>query len=951
MTPPDPLRRAALPPRATFVSDAPVLSLDGLWRFRLAPGLGDLTDGFAEPRFDDSAWAQLPVPAHWQLHGYGTPAYTNVRFPFPVDPPHVPDENSTGEYRRQVELPPGWGGRRVLLRFDGVDSQFTVWVNGSEVGEASGSRLVHEFDVGGLLRAGSNTLAVRVQQWSAASYLEDQDMWWLSGIFRSVTLRLRPTGCLDDVEVHAGFDAATGHGTLRVDTLGDGRATVSVPELGLHEAATGVEHDVGPVAPWSAEVPRLYDAVVTAPGERASVRVGFRTVTTDGGVLRVNGRPVLFRGVNRHEWHPRTGRALDAATMLADVLAMKRHNIDAVRTSHYPPHPHFLDLCDAYGLWVILEADLETHGFEPVGWVGNPSDDPAWTGPMLDRIRRTVERDKNHASVVMWSLGNESGTGANLAAMAAWVHERDPHRPVHYEGDQDSPYVDVYSRMYPTHAEVDVIGRREEPATTDPVVDAHRRGLPFVLCEYAHAMGNGPGGLAEYQELFERHERICGGFVWEWIDHGIARPDGSYAYGGDFGEPVHDGNFVIDGLVFPDRTPSPGLVEYAAVVAPVRMTGEGDEIVIHNLYGIRGLDHLRFPWTVEVRGATVGSGELAVPAVPAGATARVPLPDPSAGPGETWLTVRAVLAADEPWADAGHEVAAGQVQLAAAARPPARASGPGALREGPFLRLGQGTFDPRTGVLRRLGGLVVDGPRLDVWRAPTDNDRAVHGPSVEREWRRIGVDRMTHRTVSVDPGPDGLTVHTRVAPAATDLGLGAVYRWSVDGDRLRLDVAVEPEGDWGDGTLPRLGLRLALPGDLDRVVWFGGGPGEAYRDSRRAARVGRFTRSVDELQTPYPYPQENGNRIDVRWVELAGPSGTLRVDGAPWFDLTARRWTPEQLDAARHPTDLVPGDRVVVTVDHAHQGLGTASCGPGTLPQHALAPAPAAFTVFLSSRE
>ncbi len=932
-----------IPPRAALHTDAPALSLDGEWRFRLVPGLAHTTVGFERPDFDDAAWDLLPVPAHWQLHGHGSPAYTNVRYPFPVDPPHVPDENPTGEYRRTVELPEGWLGERVLLRFAGVDSLFTVWLNGIELGSASGSRLTHEFEAGPHLRAGTNTVAVRVRQWSAASYLEDQDMWWLSGIFRSVDLLLRPAGGIDDVFVHA--DYVGGRGRLRVDvplagtsidTDTPARATLYVRELGLHGVAVGVEHEVD-VEPWSAEVPRLYDAVLDSDTERVRLKIGFRTVTTDGGVLRANGRPLLLRGVNRHEWHPATGRAVDRATMLADVLLMKRHNINAVRTSHYPPHPDFLDLCDEHGLWVVLETDLETHGFEPVGWRRNPSDDPAWAEAFLDRVRRTVERDKNHPGVIMWSLGNESGTGANLAAMAAWVHERDPDRPVHYEGDGDSPYVDVYSRMYPSHAEVDAIGRRAEPSTVDPDHDAHRRGLPFVLCEYAHAMGNGPGGLSEYQELFERHERLCGGFVWEWIDHGVARPDGGYAYGGEFGEPVHDGSFVIDGLVFPDRTPSPGLVEYAAVVAPVRITGDGTSLVITNLHHTLGLDHLTFLWS-----AGASEGTLPVPPVAAGESVTVPQPAVPPTGGETWLTVRAMLAEAAAWAPAGHEVAFGQVLVHPAA-PAVAPAGAVPRREPSGIRLGPGTFDAATGVLSRLGDLALTGPRLDVWRAPTDNDVAVHGPSVAAGWRRAGLDRMTHRTVGITLD-DALVVRTRVAPATTDIALLATYRWTGDDAALRLEVTVEPERDWSDLTLPRLGLRLALPAATGGVTWFGHGPGEAYRDSRRAARIGRFTSTVDALQTPYVVPQENGNRIDVRWAEIGG----LRLDGDPRFDFTARRWTPEQLDAARHHEDLVAGDRVIVTVDHAHQGLGTGSCGPGALPQHVLRADTTTFAVVFS---
>ncbi len=344
-------------------------------------------------------------------------------------------------------------------------------------------------------------------------------MWWLSGIFRDVTLIARPAGSVDDYFVHADFDHATGAGTLRVDT--DVPARLSVPELGIVDSPAEGPHDLPFVEPWSAEAPRLYDAALSAGGENIALRIGFRTVAIHDGRLTVNGKRILIRGVNRHEWNPDRGRAVTADDMLRDVLLMKQHNINAVRTSHYPPHPDFLALCDEYGLYVIDECDYETHGFTMVGWRRNPSDDPTWRPALLDRMQRTVERDKNHPSIIMWSLGNEAGAGRNLAAMSEWVHGRDPSRPVHYEGDPDSGHVDVYSRMYATHDEVDAIGRYAEPVTSDPALDAHRRSLPFVLCEYAHAMGNGPGGLLEYQQLFEKYPRCQGGFVWEWIDHGI----------------------------------------------------------------------------------------------------------------------------------------------------------------------------------------------------------------------------------------------------------------------------------------------------------------------------------------------------------------------------------------------------------------------------------------------
>ncbi|MGH3205672.1 MAG: glycoside hydrolase family 2 TIM barrel-domain containing protein, partial [Streptosporangiaceae bacterium] len=545
--------RGRLRPRAWFGSNLPFIELNGPWRFRLAAGWHDLSRGFERAEFDDSGWAELVVPSCWQMAGHGAPAYTNLTYPFAVDPPRVPDANPTGEYRYGFDVPDGFPLPRAVLRFEGVDSCFAVWLNGVRLGDGKGSRLPTEFEVSGTLRHGQNVLAVRVHQWSAGSYLEDQDMWWLSGIFRPVRILARG---LADFFVQADFDPGSGQGTLAVQTTAPAR--LSVPELGLAEADPAGPHVIEGVQPWSDERPRLYAGEIVAGEERIAVQIGFRRVAVVDGVLTVNGAPIRLRGVNRHEWDPRTGRTLTPETMLADVLAMKRHNVNAVRPSHYPPDPRFLDLCDRHGLWVIDECDLETHGFAMQGWRGNPSDDPAWRAAYLDRAERTVERDKNHPCVIAWSLGNESGTGANLAAMAAWIRERDGSRLIHYEGDHENcSYADVYSRMYAGLPEVAVIGHRQEPGTADPAHDAHRRGLPFLLCEYAHAMGNGPGGLRDYQELFEAHPRLAGGFVWEWIDHGIARTadDGTpyYAYGGDFGEEVHDGNFVIDGLVFPDR--------------------------------------------------------------------------------------------------------------------------------------------------------------------------------------------------------------------------------------------------------------------------------------------------------------------------------------------------------------------------------------------------------------
>ncbi|MFJ9407633.1 glycoside hydrolase family 2 TIM barrel-domain containing protein [Streptomyces sp. NPDC101393] len=978
----------ALPPRAWYArSDAARLSLHGTWRFRLSPTATAADESFARPDFDDTAWQDIRMPGHWALSGratpqtayegdgarrrgpqgspaYGAPAYTNTAYPFPVDPPRVPDENPTGDHRQLFDLPEGWGEGPAVLHFGGVESCARVWLNGQELGHFKGSRLPHEFEVGHLLRPRRNVLAVRVHQWSSGSYLEDQDQWWLPGIFRNVTVERRPEGSVVDHFVHAGFDHVTGHGTLRVDCEPAGR--VSVPALGV-EIATGESVTV-PVRPWTAEQPHLYDAELRTPGERIPLRIGFRTVAVEDGLLKVNGRRILLRGVNRHEFHPRYGRTLGPEAMRRDLLLMKQHNINAVRTSHYPPHPAFPGLCDELGLWVVDECDLETHGFSQQGWRDNPVDDERWEAALLDRARRMVERDKNHPSIILWSLGNECGTGRGLSAMAAWMRERDPSRPLHYEGDRSCADTDVYSRMYADHAEVERIGRRAEEPLPDAAQDARRRELPFILCEYAHAMGNGPGGLSEYQRLFEKYTRCQGGFVWEWIDHGLRQrtPDGEvfHAYGGDFGEELHDGNFVCDGLVFPDRVPSPGLTEFKKVIEPVRIepgradggSGAAGAVRITNLHDFADLGHLAFRWSYEVEGEVRAHGGLAVPPVAAGESTEVTLPAPPVvadDDGERWWTVRAELAEDVAWARAGHEVAWGQ--LPAAARPaagtPAAASAP-RRGVGNVIVLGPGTFDATTGALGYLDGVQLGGPRLEVWRAPTDNDEAAPrptGPSPAAEWRRLGLHRMQHRVDAVETGPDALVVRTRVAPAGSPLALRTVYRWTAEQDRLRLELSVDPEGDW-PAPLPRLGVRMALCGSLGLAEWFGGGPGEGYPDTRAAARVGRWALPVDALQTPYVRPQENGARPGVRWAQLSRSDGSgLRIAGEPDFSLTARRWSLDELDAARHTTDLRPGDVLWVYLDHAQHGIGSQSCGPGVLPQYRLEVAPARFSFVFSS--
>jgi beta-galactosidase len=1004
-------------PRSWLSSDAPVLDLAGQWRFRLWP-VADPGVATWEPGYDDSGWAELPVPSHWVLHGdgaYGRPIYTNVQYPFPLDPPFVPDANPTGDHRRTFTVPagPAWAGaERVLLRFDGVESTYKVWLNGIEIGVGKGSRLAHEFDVTHALHTGENELVVRVHQWSDASYLEDQDQWWLPGIFRDVTVVARPAGGLDDVWVRAEYDHATGTGELHLEVRADAVAfpvVLSVPELGV-EQRWGSVADVAPVAvpgvePWNAESPRLYAATLTSTGESVRLQVGFRTVSIVGDRFWVNGRQVTFHGVNRHEIEATRGRVFDVDHARADLELMKRHNVNAIRTSHYPPHPRLLDLADELGFWVIDECDLETHGFELDGWRDNPSDDLRWEAAYLDRIERTVERDKNHPCVVMWSLGNESGTGENLAQMSAWVHRRDPGRPVHYEGDRTGAFTDVYSRMYPTLEELAAIGGEVGPVLAcGPAQAARIRRRPTVLCEYVHAMGNGAGSIADYEDVFEAYPRLHGGFVWEWRDHGLRShtPDGTpfYAYGGDFGEVVHDGNFVMDGLILSDGTPTPALGEYAAVIAPVAFALLDDaHVQVHNRRAFTDTTDLRLTWTVEIDGARAATGLLPVPVVAAGSVVAVAVPDElraalrAAGAqddaAEIWLTLAAELDADAPWADAGHRVAWSQVDLSASAltgadgvprRPrPARelAAGAGVLPvlDGATYVLGDARVDAVTGCLTGVGGLEVAGPVVELWRAPTDNDLRTIGPGYEEadpaltggrgsdapasavRWRERGLDRLVHRTRSVEVVGDRLEVRVRTgaAAAARAVESAVTYRW-VDGELL-LRVDLVASTGW-DCTWPRAGVRIDLPGRYSRAQWFGLGPAEAYADSVRAARVGTFAADIDDLGVAYAFPQETGHRPDLRWLRLTSagsgvpallvravpgePAGAMRTT-RPGF--TVSRHTAQELDAAAHPHELPPSDRVHVYLDAAQHGLGSRSCGMDVLPRYALWPGSFSFTV------
>ncbi|SDM57716.1 glycoside hydrolase family 2 TIM barrel-domain containing protein [Sediminibacillus halophilus] len=979
-----------------------VLSLNGRWKFHYAESPQVAPEGFYAVGYETNTWDDLDVPSSWQMHGYGKPAYTNVVYPFPVDPPFVPTENPTGSYVREFWIGGEWLEKQVTITFEGVDSAFYLWVNGKEVGYSQGSRIPSEFDLTAYLREGNNKLAVQVYQWSDGTYLEDQDMWWLSGIFRDVYLTAVPKEHVEDFFVKADLVEKRG-GRLSVETVIENSGNGTAVDYQLHyqllrengtivgeadsDTVTLAGHSRETVTttfsvenphPWSAEDPYLYRLLISLQSQSGEttevipVRVGFRKVELHDGLFYVNGKAIKLKGVNRHDHHPDLGRAVPLSWMEEDIRLMKQHNINAVRTSHYPNDPRFYDLCDQYGLYVIDEADLETHGFDVLGDWSRLSDDPEWEEAYLDRMKRMVARDKNHPSIIMWSLGNESGYGRNHMAMADWARAYDNTRLIHYEGEcraitrsesnydpqRDPEASDVFTTMYTAVEVMDALGQRNDLKK------------PHILCEYAHAMGNGPGGLKEYWETFYKHDRLQGGFVWEWLDHGIRQVtmDGEeyFAYGGDFGEQPHDSNFVIDGLVMADHTPSPALKEYKKVIEPVVVEAidlQKGRFKVVNRYDFVSLDHLQAVWSIKAGEKVIAGGTFSVENIGAQKCKEVviayQLGDAQYAEGECWLDIDFQLASDTAWAKAGHSIAWAQFELPVsqtigreAGIPSKRplqvkdADGSLLVQGGDFLV----RFDKTSGIMSEYKyqgvDLIKTGPVLNLWRAPIDNDlwAQVHWkdiPSI-KEWKDFGLHWLQQRTENVNwqsLQDDRLqvSVEARVAPPILDWGMTTSYMYTIDrAGGLAIDVKGEPYGKL-PSTFPRIGLRMEVPAVFDHVKWNGLGPGEAYVDSRQAARIGVWTKSVDELHTPYAFPQENGNRHQVRWARLTDEAGVgIIFRGQPVFDFNAQFYTQENLEEAQHTYDLVREDFLTVFLDHRQHGLGSASCGPDVLEKYRL---------------
>ena len=987
--------RASLRPFADAKSarengDSPwEMSLNGEWDFHLAPRPQEVPAAFVEPQFEaGQGWAKLPVPSNWTMHGYDKPHYTNVQMPFADEPPHVPHDNPTGCYRREFEVPESWDGRRVVIHFGGAESVLYLWVNGVAVGMGKDTRLPSEFDITEFVRAGqTNTVAVVCVKWSDATFIEDQDQWWMGGIYRDVMLYSTEKVYIQDVFAVANLDDDYQNGSFKVTAkIGfqenraqgwqfeiqlyapDGNAVWEAPLQGEVSTQHGYaqnrfqavfEATITDVQAWNHETPQLYTLVVSllSPEDEAvehtSCRVGFRRVEIGDRALLINGKQVLIKGVNRHEWNDQTGKTLSRAGMIHDIELLKQHNFNAVRTSHYPDDVLWYDLCDQYGIYLVDEADIESHDY-----MNYLCRDARYASQFLERAIRMVERDKNHPSVILWSLGNESGYGPNHDAMAGWIRFYDPSRPLHYENaswtwekfEQQTPGLPATDVVCPMYASVENIIKYAETGPNYP----DRR--PLILCEYSHAMGNSNGSLSDYWAAFEKYPALQGGFIWEWCDHGIAQTTAGgekyWAYGGDFSDEPNDLNFVCDGLVWPDRTPHPALAECKKLQQPLaarRKNEDAREIEVRNKADFTRLDWLRGTWRLEVEGREIASGELPVLGAAPGDWQAMTLDLPDEMPnGEALVLLQFFAREETAWCESGHEVAWEQLALNNAPLAPQTWAEPVAPREeAGFLVLSQGALEARfseaaLSSLSFQGRELLAGPmRLQVFRGPTDNDGIKGWTGQENKplgrWMAAGYDQVTLHPLESRIGENSVITLTRGACEADSGAFMLHQTWTMQGEILRVSNRFTVAEGLPD--LPRLGLTLALAPGFENLEWLGRGPGENYCDRKTGSYISRFGSTVSAQYVPYILPQEHGNHTDVR--ELRLDDGQIAVEfralgGA--MEASASHFTPADLLPAMHTYDLKPRAETWVNLDVKQRGLGTASCGPDTLAPYLVGP-------------
>ncbi len=955
-------------------------SLNGHWKFRWSPNPDSRPQDFFQPQTDVTEWQTIPVPSNWQLHGYGTPLYSNVNYPFKKDPPRVTSEppseftnhsarNPVGSYRRTFRVPGAWQGRNIFLQFDGVDSACYVWVNGKQVGYSEDSRTPALFDVTKQVREGDNTLAVEVYRYSDGSYLEDQDFWRLSGIFRDVFLWSTAETTIQDYTVRTDLDEQYRDATLSVEIQvqnnSDENRTCSVevelidengeqaleptPLIGNEVPAGDLKKlaltvPVPNPAKWSAELPHLYRLVLTLHEgdelvEVQTCRVGFREVEIREELLRVNGEAIYLKGVNRHEHDPRTGHTISEESMVRDIRLMKQFNINAVRTSHYPAASRFYELCDEYGLYVIDEANIESHGmgYGPESLAHFES----WGPAHLARVQAMIERDKNHPSVIIWSMGNEAGNGVNFMKCYDWMKARDPSRPVQYErAEFNARNTDIRCPMY---------------ARISQIVDyaAGNPDRPLILCEYAHAMGNSVGNLQDYWDAIEKYPHLQGGFIWDWVDQGLYKKnnDGTefFAYGGDFGDKPNDGDFCINGLVSPDRKPNPHLWEVKKVYQHIETEAtdlQRGKLRVRNGYYFTNLNEFEATWVLRRDGEKVAAGSLGQLDVPPqseqSVTVDLPKRDDVA---EYLLTLQFHLPSEARWAEAGHIVAWDQFTLSESpsAEKPSAAQATIEQNENQYLiRWGKATaaIDRERGALQsyqpRGKELLVEPLVPNFWKRPNNNQWGSQFPERHAVWRGAGETLQLSEILS-KTNNDFQSLEGEYKFAELDAKYQLRYTFESEG-RIRVSARYTPGNNLEAATLPRFGMKLAIPKQYNGVTWYGRGPHETYWDRKTGGEIGIYRDTVDDWNHPYLRSQDVGNRTDVRWAVFVDEAGKgFKVVGAKPLSVSAWPFSLVDLEAARHPHELPRRDFNVVHIDDKLHGVGgDDSWGARTHPEYTL---------------
>lgn len=947
-------------------------NLNGVWKFMFLDAPEYSPEGFFNSDFDVTKMDDITVPGNWQLQGYGKMHYSDLWYNFPINPPYVPTENPTGIYKRTFFVEESYRDKKIIIRFCGVDSAYHLWINGKEVGYSKVARNESEFDITDLIRVGEeNDVTVRVYQWSDGTYLEDQDMWWESGIFRDVELIGVPKDGINDYKVIADLDDEYKNGIFKVEAflrttkevnvtfelVDAGENTVFTKTVVAKEGKACIDEVIADVNHWTAETPYLYKLFMTVEDDGQIVEVipqnvGFRNIRLNGETFLVNGVAIKFKGVNRHDYSPQNGRVVSREEIEKDIILMKQFNINAIRTSHYPNSYYLYDLCDEYGMYLIAETDLECHGFELTGdykWI---TDDPSWELAYISRMTRMIERDKNHPAIIFWSLGNESAFGCNFRKMTDVAHEMDPTRLVHYEGDFDVESADVYSTMYTW------IENPKKPYLMKDIIEKSKK--PHVHCEYCHAMGNGPGNLKDYQDLVYAHDKLQGGFVWEWFDHGIESFTESgekyYRYGGDFGDDPSNKDFCIDGLIMPDRTPSPGLYEYKKVIEPITTTAVDIQKGIINLlsrYDFANLDRFNLVYKVMEDDVILQTGFMAVPSIEARANKDITLPyDLSAikvKPGaHYYVNISYQLREDTSYASSGHELATAQFELplykeGIVVRPEGILN---VEKEHTTLHVKGANFSLDFNLVNgNLMNIVRDGmqvlskgPRLTLWRAPISNDMEIID-----KLKKVYFLHLEHEVVmNIDYHMEGNILKVEVdtinstTNSAWHFKTKYVYTVCPSGDIL-IDVEGTPSGrvDLAPDMLPRIGVSMHLDKSMEHVRYFGMGPGENYADSKEAAQMGLYANTVDGLFTNYVIPQENGNHMGCKWVSMTNDRGMgLLASTEGDFNFSASWYEDKDLDDAKHTCDLVKRDYIIFNVDYKQNALGTNSCGQWQLDKY-----------------